>query len=134
MRVPPRYGRWKAQQAAKEERRKSRAERRARGEDVSDDEESAHGPPDESVIIALGKMLLLILMVTALAGQFITGSPLWGYKGKWTNIHTYLAPFTVSRSIELFASDHLACDQLIIHMCGTIPEREVVYRRATHQV
>ena len=80
---------------------------------MSDDEENVDGSPDGSLIMALGKMLLLILMVTALAGQFITGSPLWGYRGKWTNIHTYLAPFTVSRSIRLFASDDLACDQLI---------------------
>jgi hypothetical protein len=96
-----RYGRWKAQQAADEERRKSRAERRARGEDVSEDEESVDGPRDESLIMTLGKVLLLILIGTALAGQFITGSPLWGYKGKWTNLHTYLAPFTVSRFTNL---------------------------------
>ena len=92
----PRYGRWKAEQAAKEERRKSRAERRARGEDVSEDEDGVEAGPS-SLLVALGKMLLLILIGTALAGQFITGSPLWGYKGKWTNIHTYLAPFAVSR-------------------------------------
>ena len=93
----PRYGRWKAQQAAKEERRKSRAERRARGEDVSEDEEGVDEPPEESLFMGVGKLLLLLLVCTALAGQFITGSPLWGYKGKWTNIHTYLKPFKVSR-------------------------------------
>ena len=68
---------------------------------MSEDEESVDSPRDESLIMTLGKMLLLILMGTALAGQFITGSPMWGYKGKWTNVHTYLAPFTVSRFIDL---------------------------------
>jgi hypothetical protein len=98
-RTRSRYGRWKAQQAAKEERRKLRAERRARGEDVSEDEDNVDEPPDESLIMTLGKLLLFTLIAFALAGQFITGSPLWGYKGKWTNIHTYLAPFTVSSPI-----------------------------------
>ena len=101
-RARSRYGRWKAQQAAKEERKKSREERRARGEDVSEDGDGdgVDGRPDPnaSLVLALGKILLLVLIGTALAGQFITGSPLWGYKGKWTNIHTYLAPFTVSRN------------------------------------
>jgi len=100
-----RYGRWKAQQAAREERRKSRAERRARGEEVSEDEDGVDEPPDESLVMALGKILLLILIGTALAGQFITGSPFWGYKGKWTNIQTYLAPFS---SEKLFTEEHLA--------------------------
>ena len=75
---------------------------------MSEDEESADSPRDESLIMAFGKILLLILMGTALAGQFITGSPLWGYKGKWTNIHTYLAPFRVSRLLDL-RSDDLVC-------------------------
>jgi len=68
---------------------------------VSEDEESVDEPRDESLFMTLGKIFLLILIGTALAGQFITGNPLWGYKGKWTNLHTYLAPFTVSRWIHL---------------------------------
>ena len=66
---------------------------------MSEDEDGVDGRADESLIMALGKILLFILIGVALAGQFITGSPLWGYKGKWTNVHTYLAPFSVSRLI-----------------------------------
>ena len=67
---------------------------------MSEDEDGVDEVHDESLLMALGKMLIFILIGAALAGQFITGSPLWGYKGKWTNIHTYLAPFTVSRFIR----------------------------------
>ena len=83
---------------------------------MSEDEGGVDGPPDESLFMALGKILLFILVCTALAGQFITGSPLWGYKGKWTNIHTYLKPFKVSRLMINLALDDLACDRLIIYV------------------
>jgi hypothetical protein len=127
LRARSRYGRWKAQQAAKEERKKSREERRARGEDVSEDEgegEGVDGRPDASLALALGKILLFVLIGTALAGQFITGSPLWGYKGKWTNIHTYLAPFTVSRFTCCIRNHPLlvACTWLIKSFFFRFPE------------
>ena len=67
---------------------------------MSEDEDGVDELHHESLLMALGKMLIFILIGAAFTGQLITGSPLWGYKGKWTNIHTYLAPVTVSRFIR----------------------------------
>ena len=69
-------------------------------EEVSEDEDGVDEVHNKSLLMALRKMIIFILIGAALARQFITGSPLWGYKGKWTNIHTYLAPFTVSQFIR----------------------------------
>jgi len=76
-----------ARKAAKAQRKKERAEKLARGEEVGPEE-----PDDEQEIGLLGllKFLLAVVVVALLASKFVTGDWLWGYRGKWSNIHTYL--------------------------------------------
>jgi len=76
-----------ARKAAKAQRKKERAERLARGEEVGPEE-----PDDEQEIGLLGllKFLLTVVVVVLLASKFVTGDWLWGYRGKWSNVHTYL--------------------------------------------
>jgi hypothetical protein len=90
-----RYGKWKAKEAAKEERRARRAEKRARGEPLSDwDDDPEKFKESESIIMVLLKTLVIVLAIGMLAGHFVTGSLVWGYKGKWMQWRTYW-PFEV---------------------------------------
>jgi len=36
------------------------------------------------------KFILYLLIFGVLAGKFFTGSFLWEYEGKWTNLRTYM--------------------------------------------
>ncbi|KAF5387733.1 hypothetical protein D9615_000060 [Tricholomella constricta] len=74
--------------AAWEERQKEREAKIARGEKV--------GPPErdptaqtEVGMLGLLKFFLYLLIFTALAGKFITGSYTWEYQSKWTQLKTY---------------------------------------------
>jgi len=49
--------------------------------------------PTEEVevgLLGLLKFILYILIFIVLAGKFFTGSFLWEYEGKWTNLKTYM--------------------------------------------
>ncbi|KAG6919324.1 hypothetical protein DXG01_007457 [Tephrocybe rancida] len=74
--------------AAWVERNKERDAKIARGEKV--------GPPEadpteqkEVGVIGLLKFFLYLLLFTALAGKFFTGSYTWEYESKWTQFKTY---------------------------------------------
>ncbi|WFD35335.1 dihydrofolate reductase [Malassezia cuniculi] len=69
------HQKWKQEQ---EEKEKRRAEAIARGEPV----------PKEPFPL-LGVAVLLVI-VTLLTGQFLTGDVLFGYRSKWTNWRTYI--------------------------------------------
>lgn len=78
-----------ARKAAKARRKKERQEKLARGEAVgpeeSDDEEER-----EIGCLGLLKFLASVVVILLLGSKFITGDWLWEYRGKWTNINTYL--------------------------------------------
>jgi len=74
--------------AAWEERQKEREAKIARGEKV--------GPPErdptaqiEVGIFGILKFLFYLLIFTALAGKFVTGSYTWEYQSRWTQLKTY---------------------------------------------
>ncbi|KAG6866012.1 hypothetical protein C0991_009684 [Blastosporella zonata] len=74
--------------AAWVERMKERDAKIARGEKV--------GPPErdpteqhEVGLAGLLKFLLYLILFTALAGKFFTGSYTWEYESKWTQLKTY---------------------------------------------
>jgi len=49
--------------------------------------------PTEEVevgLLGLLKFILYLLIFGVLAGKFFTGSFLWEYEGKWTNLRTYM--------------------------------------------
>ncbi|KZT60236.1 cytochrome b5, partial [Calocera cornea HHB12733] len=85
-----RYGRWKVEQAKKEaaalERKKRREAKLSSGTPLAPEDLDE---PEESLLWALTKIFLFLLLFTAIAGRFITGSVLWGYEGKWARWRTY---------------------------------------------
>lgn len=82
---------WRQQEAAKKEakaeRKKERLEKIARGEEVGPEE----ADDDEEVgLMGLLKFITFVLLFIVLASKFVTGSWLWEYDGKWTNIKSYI--------------------------------------------
>ncbi|KAH7103015.1 cytochrome b5 [Auriculariales sp. MPI-PUGE-AT-0066] len=86
------WSEWKAKEDARRadvaRQRKEREERIARGEEPGPEIVDPTEPRDLT-LIDLVKVLVFMLVATALAGQFFVGSPIWGYDGKWTNLRTY---------------------------------------------
>ncbi|KIM83900.1 hypothetical protein PILCRDRAFT_24638, partial [Piloderma croceum F 1598] len=78
-----------AQHKAWEERMKERDEMIAKGLKVGPKEKD---PTEEVEVGLLGllKFILYLLIFVVLAGKFFTGSFLWEYEGKWTNLRTYM--------------------------------------------
>ena len=78
---------------------KERDEMIAKGLEVGPKEQD----PTEEVEVEVGclgllKFILYLLIFIVLAGKFFTGSFLWEYEGKWTNLKTY---WPVSRPLPL---------------------------------
>lgn len=101
MMTPCRYKNYREQQRQLHdgwvERQKEREAKIARGEKVGPPERD----PTEEREISLGdivKFIVYVLLAITLGGKFITGDFMWGYRGKWTNIHTYLPV----RSVAIF--------------------------------
>jgi len=74
--------------SAWEERQREREAKIAQGEKV--------GPPErdptattEVGMLGILKFLVYLLIFTALAGKFVTGSYTWEYQSKWTQLKTY---------------------------------------------
>jgi len=78
-----------AEHKAWEQRMKERDEMVAKGLKVGPKEKD---PTEEVEVGCLGlvKFILYILVGIILAGKFFTGSFLWEYEGKWTNLKTYM--------------------------------------------
>jgi hypothetical protein len=68
---------------------KERDEMIAKGLEVGPREKD---PTEEVEVGCFGllKFILYCLIFVILAGKFLTGSYLWEYEGKWTNLKTYL--------------------------------------------
>jgi hypothetical protein len=68
---------------------KERDEMVAKGLEVGPKEKD---PTEEVEVGFLGllKFILYLLIGIILAGKFFTGSFLWEYEGKWTNLKTYM--------------------------------------------
>ena len=71
--------------AAKEERKRIRAEKIARGEDGGPEEEDENKLSLWDII----KTTLVIIGMIALTGQVVTGSLLWGAKGRLTDVRSW---------------------------------------------
>ena len=70
------------------ERQKEREARIARGEKVGPAERDPTAQEDVS-LLGLLKFFVYLLLFTALAGKFITGSFTWEYQSKWVQLKTY---------------------------------------------
>ena len=70
------------------EKKKARDEKIARGEKVGPLERD---PTEVTEIGALGilKFIVVLLVVIALSGKFITGSYTWEHRSKWLQVKTY---------------------------------------------
>ncbi|EIM88392.1 cytochrome b5 [Stereum hirsutum FP-91666 SS1] len=93
------------------ERQKEREAKIARGEKVGPPERD----PTEEREISLGdivKFLVYVLLAITLGGKFITGDFMWGYRGKWTNIHTYLP-----------SNERLFSERTLAQFDGSDPEK-----------
>lgn len=79
---------------------KEREAKIARGEKVGPPERD---PTEEREITGMDilKFIVYALLAITLSGQFIAGDPLWGYRGKWTNIYTYLPVRRAINSLRL---------------------------------
>ncbi|KAF9246879.1 cytochrome b5 [Melanogaster broomeanus] len=85
------------------QRQTERQEKIARGEDGGPDERDPTAQ-EEVGVVGLLKFIVYLLLITALAGRFFTGSFLWEYKGKWARLKTYW-PDDAGR---LFSENYLA--------------------------
>ena len=74
------HQKWKAQQEAKKRANPS--------SDGSSNDVDVSAPL--SAIGGLFKMAIIGLLIALAAGHFVTGDVLWGYRGKWTKLSTYL--------------------------------------------
>ncbi|WFD49174.1 hypothetical protein GLX27_003852 [Malassezia furfur] len=82
------HQRYLAKQARKEELKKARAEGRtlppSELDDFNDDAPIAR-------FFGISFMVAFIaIAIAVLSGLFFANDPLWGYRGKWTNWHTYI--------------------------------------------
>jgi hypothetical protein len=68
---------------------KERDEKIAQGLEVGPKEKDPTGE-EEVGLVGLLKFTVYLLIFIVLAGKFITGSFLWEYEGKWTNLKTYM--------------------------------------------
>lgn len=68
---------------------KEREERLAKGLEVGPEEKDPTAE-EEVGLLGLLKFIVYILIIIILAGKFVTGSFLWEYEGKWTNLKTYM--------------------------------------------
>lgn len=91
-----RYQDYRAQQAKLEAeklaRRKAREEKIAKGEDPGRDPDAAWGPSGTTVF----RTLIIMLLMTAYAGHFVTGDWKWGYESKWLTMRHYASLYPVS--------------------------------------
>jgi len=78
-----------AEHTAWEQRMKERDERLAKGLEVGPKEKDPTGE-EEVGLLGLLKFIVYLLIIVVLAGRFVTGSFLWEYEGKWTNLKTYM--------------------------------------------
>ncbi|KZT41122.1 cytochrome b5 [Sistotremastrum suecicum HHB10207 ss-3] len=106
---------WREQEAArkkaKEERKKERLEKIARGEEVGPEEPE----DDEEVgLIGLLKFIVYVLLFILLASKFVTGSWIWEYDGKWTNIKSYIP-----------ADQRVFSPKMLAQFDGTDPDRPI---------
>lgn len=70
------------------EKKKEHDEKVARGEKVKPLERDPTAIKEVGVL-GLLKFFVYLLIVTALAGKFISGSFTWEYRSKWTQVKTY---------------------------------------------
>jgi hypothetical protein len=70
------------------ERQKEREARIARDEKVGPAERDPTAQ-EEVGLLGLLKFIVYLLLFTALAGKFVTGSYTWEYRSKWTQLKTY---------------------------------------------
>ncbi|KAK0553282.1 hypothetical protein OC845_001282 [Tilletia horrida] len=80
------------QRYLEQQKEKQRKERIAKGLDPDVEEKVEEAGP---AVIDLGlffKRLFIGILLWAAAGFFITGSPIWGYRGKWIRMRTYFPP------------------------------------------
>ncbi|KAF5357579.1 hypothetical protein D9758_007457 [Tetrapyrgos nigripes] len=71
------------------ERKKIRDEKIARGEEVGPEEKDPTAQ-EEVGVFGILKFFVYLIIFTAVAGKFITGSYTWDYEGKWVQLKTYL--------------------------------------------
>ncbi|KAK0537124.1 hypothetical protein OC834_000200 [Tilletia horrida] len=76
----------KGMSAEEEEKEELRHQGGAGGED------SAAGAAAAACCENFVKALFYSLLLLAAAGVFVTGSPIWGYRGKWVRLRTYFPP------------------------------------------
>lgn len=77
----------------RQERIRARKQARAEGRPVPGGEDEDEEPEFSFVanlILSVSFTAFMAVIIALLAGQFIQGDPLWGYRGKWTNWHTYI--------------------------------------------
>ncbi|KAL9933441.1 hypothetical protein V8E36_007617 [Tilletia maclaganii] len=86
-----------------EERRQKRI---AKGLDPDAEDDEAEGDACTRFVETVIKFAFYALLLSAAAGLFVTGSPIWGYNGKWIRLRTYFPPpqrlFTPAE-LELYA-------------------------------
>lgn len=70
------------------ERQKEREVRIGRGEEAGPPERDPTAEQDVG-LLGLLKFVVYLLLFTALAGKFVTGSFTWEYRSKWTQLKTY---------------------------------------------
>lgn len=100
------HQRWKAQQAAQsaspDSYTKSGHSARGKKSAASTSENAA------AIVLRLVGLLVKVLLMgvagAALAGVFVTGDPVWGYRGKWTNLRTYV-PVSSNLAVALEAKE-----------------------------
>ena len=56
------------------------------------EERTVPSQPKPSLLLALLRVAFFGALLAALIGQFFTGDILFGYRGRWTNWHTYFPP------------------------------------------
>jgi len=110
-----------AEHKAWEQRMKERDEKIAQGLEVGPKEKDPTGE-EEVGLVGLLKFIVYLLIFVVLAGKFITGSFLWEYEGKWTNLKTYMP-----------SNQRLFSERLLSEFDGSI-EGKAVYIAIDHDV
>ncbi|RDB20546.1 Membrane-associated progesterone-binding protein 4 [Hypsizygus marmoreus] len=96
-----------------EERQKEREAKIARGEKVGPPERDPTGQT-EIGLFGIIKFLVYLLIFTALAGKFITGSYTWEYESRWTQLKTYWP-----------TNQRLFSERLLAQHDGSVPGRPI---------